>query len=99
MRRRKLACERLCSDVFIRRPADSEEIASRFSSCAWRIAYAVSKGSGSHLASHVVSNVVLSAAPGLTVVFGMGTGVTPGRITTGSFSCLLDTQTVIQRPT
>ena len=38
---------------------------------------------GSHLLSHIVSNVVPSAARGLTVVFGMGTGVPPGRIATG----------------
>ena len=43
--------------------------------------------SGSHLASHAVSNVVLSAVPGLTVVFGMGTGVTPERIATGNIRC------------
>ena len=66
----------------------NEETRSVFESAASQF---ISEGSGSHLASHVVSNVVLSAAPGLTVVFGMGTGVTPGRITTGSLSCHLDT--------
>ena len=45
--------------------------------------------SGSHLLSHVVSNIVPSAARVLTVVFGMGTGVSPGRIATGIFSLLL----------
>ena len=33
--------------------------------------------SGSHLLSHIVSNAVPSAATVLTVVFGMGTGVSP----------------------
>ncbi len=40
--------------------------------------------SGSHLLFHTVSSAVPSAAPGLTIVFGMGTGVSPERITTGS---------------
>ena len=39
--------------------------------------------SGSHLLSHAVSSIVPSAAPGLTIVFGMGTGVSPKRIATG----------------
>ena len=38
--------------------------------------------SGSHLLSHAVSSIVSSAASVLTVVFGMGTGVSPKRITT-----------------
>ena len=37
---------------------------------------------GSHLLSHIVSNAVPSAAWVLTIVFGMGTGVTPRRIAT-----------------
>ena len=41
--------------------------------------------SGSHLFSHIVSNIVPSAAQVLTVVFGMRTGVTPKRIATGYF--------------
>ena len=41
------------------------------------------KKSGSHLLSHTVSSAVSSAAYGLTVVFGMGTGVSRKRITTG----------------
>ena len=41
--------------------------------------------SGSHLSSHTVASIVLSAAYVLTVVFGMGTGVTPKRIATGNF--------------
>ena len=39
--------------------------------------------SGTHLLSHAVSSIVPSAAYVLTVVFGMGTGVSPKRITTG----------------
>ena len=42
--------------------------------------------SGSHLLSHAVSNIVSSAARGLTVVFGMETGVSPRRIATRHFS-------------
>ena len=41
--------------------------------------------SGSHLSSHTVASIVLSAALVLTVVFGMGTGVSPERIATGNF--------------
>ena len=40
------------------------------------------KGSGSHLLSHAVSSIVPSAAQVLTIVFGMGTGVSPERIST-----------------
>ena len=39
--------------------------------------------SGTHLLSHIVSNIVPSAAYALTVVFGMGTGVSHKRIGTG----------------
>ena len=39
---------------------------------------------GIHLLSHIVSNAVPSAAWVLTVVFGMGTGVSPKRIGTGN---------------
>ena len=42
------------------------------------------KGSGSHLLSHTVSSAVPSAAQVLTIVFGMGTGVSPERIATGN---------------
>ena len=38
---------------------------------------------GSHLLSHAVSSIVSSAAYVLTIVFGMGTGVSRKRITTG----------------
>ena len=41
--------------------------------------------SGSHLLSHAVARIVPWAAQVLTVVFGMGTGVSPGRIATGCF--------------
>ena len=41
------------------------------------------KEPGSHLLSHAVSSIVPSAAQVLTIVFGMGTGVPPKRITTG----------------
>ena len=43
------------------------------------------KCSGAHLFSRVVSNKVPSAVQGLTVVFGMGTGVSPARIDTKTF--------------
>ena len=42
------------------------------------------KRPGSHLLSHAVPSIVPSAAQGLTIVFGMGTGVSPGRIATGN---------------
>ena len=38
--------------------------------------------SGGHLLSHTVSSAVPSAVRVLTIVFGMGTGVSPGRIAT-----------------
>ena len=40
---------------------------------------------GSHLLSHAVARIVPSAVKVLTVVFGMGTGVSPLRIATGQF--------------
>ena len=40
---------------------------------------------GGHLLSHAVSSIVPSAAYVLTVVFGMGTGVSHKRIGTGIF--------------
>ena len=39
-------------------------------------------GAGIHLSSQTVSSLVFSAARVLTIVFEMGTGVTPGRIDT-----------------
>ena len=47
--------------------------------------------SGSHLLSHAVSSIVPSAVKVLTIVFGMGTGVTPLRIATKKF-CVINTQ-------
>ena len=41
---------------------------------------------GGHLLSHIVSNIVPSAVQVLTIVFGMGTGVTPERIATRNFA-------------
>ena len=52
----------------------------------------ISRVAGSHLLSHIVSNVVPSAARGLTVVFGMGTGVPLARIATGWVRCPLTAQ-------
>ena len=46
------------------------------------------KGFGSHLLSHAVSSVVPSAVSGLTIVFGMGTGVSLRRIATEIFHVL-----------
>ena len=45
---------------------------------------ALKRDAGSHLLSHAVSSVVPSAAQALTVVFGMGTGVSPARIATSN---------------
>ena len=42
------------------------------------------KNSGAHLFSHIVTNIVPSAVFLLTVVFGMGTGVSRRRIDTGN---------------
>ena len=64
-----------------------------------RLSYKPFFKSGSHLSSHAVSSIVLSAAPVLTVVFGMGTGVTPERIATRIFFTALDSKTVMQLPT
>ena len=44
--------------------------------------------SGSHLLSHAVASIVPSAVWGLTIVFGMETGVSPRRIAAGIFCCL-----------
>ena len=53
-------------------------------------AYHSLKKSGSHLLSHTVSNTVPSAAYVLTIVFGMGTGVSHKRIATRNFvQCLV----------
>ena len=50
----------------------------------YHIVMFIIKVSGSHLLSHIVSNTVSSAAFVLTIVFGMGTGVTQTRIATGN---------------
>ena len=42
------------------------------------------RDSGIHLLSHAVSSIVSSAVQVLTIVFGMGTGVSPARIDTGN---------------
>ena len=47
---------------------------------------------GGHLLSHTVSSAVPSAVQVLTIVFGMGTGVTPGRIATKEFWSFLISQ-------
>ena len=39
---------------------------------------------GSHLLFHAVASIVPSAVWVLTIVFGMGTGVSPKRITAGN---------------
>ena len=39
---------------------------------------------GIHLLFHTVASIVPSAAQVLTIVFGMGTGVSPERIDTGN---------------
>ena len=49
-----------------------------------RLGFAKCFQSGSHLLSHTVSSIVSSAAWGLTIVFGMGTGVSPRCIATGT---------------
>ena len=51
-----------------------------------QLSYVPKGESGSRLLSHAVSSIVPSAVQGLTVVFGMGTGVPPARIAAG---CLL----------
>ena len=52
--------------------------------------------SGSRLLSHTVSSIVPSAALVLTIVFGMGTGVSPGRIGTRNLELSIDNSTVKQ---
>ena len=53
--------------------------------------------SGTHLLSHAVTSIVPSAAYVLTVVFGMGTGVSHKRIGTGVSAIKnLDSSTVKQ---
>ena len=52
--------------------------------------------SGIHLLFHTVSSIVPSAALVLTIVFGMGTGVSPGRIGTRNLELSIDNSTVKQ---
>ena len=54
-----------------------------------RLSYKPILKSGDHLLSHTVSSAVPSAAYVLTVVFGMGTGVSHKRITTGKLIIFL----------
>ena len=54
-----------------------------------QLSYTPTLESGTHLLSHIVSNIVPSAACVLTIVFGMGTGVSHWRIGTGIFFSLL----------
>ena len=63
--------------------------------------YLFYKKSGILLCSHIVANVVFSAGHVLTVVFGMGTGVTHDRIDTGQiivFTLLKPLLVVITEP-
>ena len=64
-----------------------------------QLSYKPSYNSGSHLLSHTVSSAVPSAAWVLTIVFGMGTGVSPKRIATRNLcyficSCRLSTRSI-----
>ena len=54
---------------------------------SYGISSALLSGSGSHLLSHAVPSIVPWAVWVLTIVFGMGTGVAPRRIATGSVIC------------
>ena len=70
----------------IRNPNLFEPLITGKTSYLYRKAYAcLLKEFGSHLLSHTVSSAVPSAAWVLTIVFGMGTGVTPKRIATEKF--------------
>ena len=50
-----------------------------------QLSYTPIYNAGTRLPSRTVSSTVLSAAQVLTIVFGMGTGVTPARIGTSNF--------------
>ena len=54
--------------------------------------------SGTHLLSHIVSNIVPSAAYVLTVVFGMGTGVSHKRIGTGYLTVMYPDSSTVKQP-
>ena len=62
---------------------------------ASRVLYGFLCCSGGHLLSHAVSSVVPSAACGLTIVFGMGTGIPLRRIATGTSLSALDRPTAM----
>ena len=53
---------------------------------------------GGHLLSHTVSSAVPSAVQVLTIVFGMGTGVSPERIATRYIQLSLDNLTINNNP-
>jgi hypothetical protein len=55
-----------------------------FTDRLWARQAVFKKVPGSRLLSHAVTSIVSSAAYGLTIVFGMGTGVSHTRIATGS---------------
>ena len=61
------------------------------SACGFLNHFAFIIDSGSHLLSRAVSSQVSSAACVLTVVFGMGTGVSHRRITTGNLTSAFST--------
>ena len=52
------------------------------------------RDAGGRLLFHTVSSIVPSAALVLTIVFGMGTGVPPGRIATSKSSLLRCSRTL-----
>ena len=54
--------------------------------------------SGGHLLSHTVSSAVPSAVQVLTIVFGMGTGVSPERIATRYIQLSFDNLTINNNP-
>ena len=56
------------------------------------------KDPGSHLLSHAVSSIVPSAVQVLTIVFGMGTGVSPGRIATRKVSVIQFIRSAVSIP-
>ncbi len=64
-------------------------------SCLSCSAHVFERCSGGHLLSHA-RGVVPSAACGLTIVFGMGTGMTPRRIATGTSRACLDRRTAMR---
>ena len=62
-----------------------------------RLSYKPILKSGGHLLSHTVSSAVPSAACVLTVVFGMGTGVSHKRIATRKVEYLMSTRVTAVR--